>query len=170
MREKSFKDMLPMILGIIAGFIVIAGILALIKHNLESEGQTEPTHGSMMLDTRADRAGEDGNELADLLADREVYFAGIEDAEISDSTEILLENMKENDDILMQYIITDKDTGEVYEETGLIPAGSHIAWVPGKQLKSGSYTLIFHEKPFYPYEGDMIALTQGNNEVTITIQ
>ena len=40
MREKSFKEMLPMILGIIAGFIMIAGILALIKHNLESEGQT----------------------------------------------------------------------------------------------------------------------------------
>ena len=170
MREKSLKEMLPMILGFVMAMVVVAVTLAIFINHVKTRQEAEPTHGSLMLDTRADGSETDSNNLMELLADREVYFAGIEDAQIDSKTEIYLENMKENDDILMQYVITDKNSGEVYEETGLIPAGSHIAWVPGEKLQNGSYTLIFHEKPFYPYEGEMIALTQGNNEVTITIQ
>jgi len=136
----------------------------------EEEVQEEPRTSSLVLDTRA--SGEQTKELslAEILADRQVYFAGIDDVTISRSSVIYLENMPENEDILMQYEIVDKASGVTLETTGLIPAGESISWVPGEQLADGSYTLIFMEKPFYEYQGEYIALTQGNNEVNITIQ
>ena len=174
------------IIGVIAAVIaLVAGMIALVSMNVrkqtersaeteqiirETEMPDNARFGALMVDTRSEKGETDGKSLADILSDRQVYFAGIENAVISHDTAICLENMEENGDILMQYEISDKATGEVLETTGLIPAGEQIAWVPGEQLEDGTYTLIFHEKPFYPYEGEYIALTQGNNEVTITIQ
>ena len=130
----------------------------------------ETKTSALVLDTRASGEAAKETSLAEILADRQVYFAGIDDATIGKSTVIYLENMPENDDILMQYQIVDKGSGEILETTGLIPSGESIPWVPGEVLADGSYTLIFMEKPFYEYQGEYIALTQGNNEVNITIQ
>ncbi len=129
----------------------------------------EPKTGALVLDTRASGEPAEETSLAALLSDRQVYFAGIDDVTISRQSVIYLENLPENDDILMQYEIVNKDTGETLETTGLIPAGERIAWIPGEMLADGSYTLVFKEKPFYEYQGGYFALTQGNNEVSITI-
>ncbi len=185
MYEERQEQNRKMILIFIGGIALIAALCAVVwimtKH---AEGQIteadkavvadlpqaeEPRNVALVLDTRASAEKEEDN-LAELLADRQVYFAGIEDATINRQTVIYLENMKENDDILMQYEITDKDTGEVLETTGLIPSGEHVDWIPGEKLADGSYTLVFHEKPFYEYKGEYVALTQGNNEVAIRIQ
>ena len=174
------------VIGIIAGVIaLVVGIIALFsmkdgkgaardlaeKMPVQDTAVPEPARmGALMVDTRAEKGESDGKSLIDILGDRQVYFAGIENAVISSDTVISLENMEENEDILMQYEITDKESGEVLETTGLIPAGEQVAWKPGEKLKTGTYTLVFHEMPFFPFEGEYVALTQGNNEVTITIQ
>ena len=174
------------VVGALAAIVaLVVGVVALVSMNVKrttaDNVEAEPIVrevtvsesagvGSLMVDTRSEKGGEKRGSLADILADRQVYFAGIENATISRDTVIYLENMEENGDILMQYKISDKATGEVLESTGLIPSGEQVAWSPGEKLKEGTYTLIFHEKPFYPYEGDYVALTQGNNEVTITIE
>ena len=177
---------IAMIVGIIAAFIAMAvGIVGMVSavrkaalmRNMEMETimqdagmPGEAKTMALMVDTRAKSGEKEGGGLIDILTDRQVYFAGLEDAVIAKDTEIFLENMEENGDILLQYEICDKATGEVLETTGLIPAGEHVAWTPGETMESGTYTLSFHEKPFYPYEGEYVALTQGNNEVKITIQ
>ena len=179
MRIAAVTGILASIAGVVVGIIALVS-MAMEKQRArnveierifqEAESPADIGIGSLMVDTRSEKGKGAGGSLADLLADRQVYFAGIENATISQDTVIYLENMEENDDILMQYEITDKETDEVLETTGLIPAGEQVAWTPGEKLKAGTYTLIFHEKPFYPYDGDYAALTQGNNEVVFTIQ
>lgn len=161
-------------IGII-GFVVSGSNLA--SRSTEPEQMIEDLeeadgfrNAALMVDTRAKGSEAEKGSLAELLADRQVYFAGIEDAVISEDTVIYLENLKENGDILIQYEVIDKENGESLETTGLIPSGEHVAWVPGEALEKGTHTLILHESPFYPYEGEYFALTQGNNEVTFTIQ
>ena len=190
-REKMEKyerfSKIAVIVGITAAIVaILIGIIGILversrmqesKVNMdqvfqEVEGnEDEGTKtAALMVDTRAEGGETEEGNLAERLADIQVYFAGIEDAVISEDTVIYLENLKENGDILMQYEITDKGSGETLETTGLIPSGEHVEWVPGKALKKGVHTLIMHESPFYSYDGEYFALTQGNNEVTFTIR
>ena len=103
------------------------------------------------------------------LADRQVYFSGIGDEVLSYDTEIVLDNLPENEDFMMKYVITDMETGETVFETGLIPSGECVKWAPGHSLGEGEHYLNFHIAPYYPSGDQYLPLTSANNEVTLTI-
>ena len=72
----------------------------------------------------------------------------------------------------MVYKIIDKETGDIYEVTDLIPAGEHVEWEPSLILPKGEHTLIFNETPYFKWdesETGYVQLTQANNEVVFTV-
>ncbi len=157
------------IIGLICNAVLmIAGNLS--KKSVEEQIEA---YDRLSLDTRASKESVEENSLAYALADRQVYFSGIEDCDITENTTIYLENDKENEDIFMRYQISDKETGEVYEVTDLIPAGEHVEWVPGECLAKGEHTLLFNQAPFFSWEeaeSGYVPLTQANNEVVVTVK
>ena len=161
-KNTVFKVIVVILLLLL---LILLGALV-IKHKADSEY----AKGGVVLD---DRSNSDPTQqtVNEELANRQVYFSGIDDATISKQTVVYLENLPENGDFLMQYEITDTDTGKVIEKTGLIPSGEHVDWIPGETLEAGEYHLNFREIPYYQIgEDDYMTLTTGNNQVTFVIQ
>lgn len=127
--------------------------------------------GVLLLDDRAVGRGEAAGGKEDALKDRNVYFAGFMDAVLSGSSTVRLENLPQNGDFLLQYIISDKDSGEGVFETDLIPSGQCVLWTPGETLGAGTYHLEFLMVPYYvDGDGNCLALTSGSNEVCYQIR
>ncbi len=122
---------------------------------------------NLYLDSRREEAGEKNKE--DPLADRQIYFSGVGDGLLGYDTEICLENMAENEDFMMKYVVTDLDSGAQVFETGLIPSGEYVAWIPGHELGTGEFHLNFHISPYYPQGDQYLPLTSANNDVVFTI-
>ena len=122
---------------------------------------------NLHLDIRREKA--ENNTPEDTLSDRQIYFAGVGDETLSYDTEILLENLAENEDFMMKYMVTDMDSGLTVFETGLIPSGECVGWVPGHDLGEGEHHLNFHIAPYYPKGDEYLPLTSANNEVTFII-
>lgn len=127
--------------------------------------------GVLLLDDRAVDREETAGGKEDALKGRNVYFAGFMDAVLSESSTVRLENLPQNGDFLLQYIISDKDSGEGVFETDLIPSGQCVLWTPGETLEAGTYHLEFLMVPYYVDEdGNCLALTSGSNEVCYQIR
>lgn len=127
--------------------------------------------GVLLLDDRAVAREEAAGGKEDVLKDRNVYFAGFMDAVLSRSSTVRLENLPQNGDFLLQYIISDKDSGEGVFETDLIPSGQCVLWTPGETLEPGTYHLEFLMVPYYvDGDGNCSALTSGSNEVCYQIR
>lgn len=125
----------------------------------------------LLLDDRAVDREEAAGGKEDALKDRNVYFAGFMDAVLSESSTVRLENLPQNGDFLLQYIISDKDSGEGVFETDLIPSGQCVLWTPGETLEAGTYHLEFLMVPYYvDGDGNCSALTSGSNEVCYQIR
>lgn len=144
---------------------------------LKEETETAPDFykakgGSvLLLDDRAVGREEAAAEKRDALKDRNVYFAGFMDAVLSGSSTVRLENLSQNGDFLLQYIISDQDSGEAVFETELIPSGQCVVWTPGETLGSGTYHLEFLMIPYYvDGDGNCSPLTSGSNEVCYQIR
>lgn len=121
---------------------------------------------NMRVDTRSttEEVIEEGVDLSE----RNIFFAGIEDASIRIGSVIALENLKENEDFLMKYTLYNEEDDLIYE-TDLIPAGQHVNWEPSVNLKPGEHKISFVEQPYLENEGEYIPLTSGRNIVNITI-
>lgn len=125
----------------------------------------------LLLDDRAVNREEAAGGKEDALRDRNVYFAGFMDAVLSENSTVRLENLPQNGDFLLQYIISDKDSGEGVFETDLIPSGQCVVWTPGETLEAGTYHLEFLMVPYYvDGDGNYSALTSGSNEVCYQIR
>lgn len=168
-REPNGKDHKKTALIILLILLVLGlgGVIAYLLTRPKPVQESAPT-GNVMIDTRADSEKE---EASNPLSDRMVHFSGIEDADVNADSVVYLENLPENEDFYMTYKIENADTGEVYEETGLIPSGEHVAWKVGEDItEPGEYHLNFHEAPYWiDPNGNQIALTSGNNQVTFTM-
>lgn len=144
---------------------------------LEKDAETAPDFyeaqgGSvLLLDDRAVNREEAASGKEEALKDRNVYFAGFMDAVLSENSTVRLENLPQNEDFLMQYIISDKDSGECVFETDLIPSGQCVVWTPGEMLEARTYCLEFLMVPYYvDGDGNCSALTSGSNEVCYQIR
>lgn len=125
----------------------------------------------LLLDDRAVDREEVASGKEDALKDRNVYFAGFMDAVLSEGSTVRLENLPQNGDFLLRYIISDKDSGEGVFETDLIPSGQCVVWTPGETLEAGTYHLEFLMVPYYvDGDGNCSALTSGSNEVCYQIR
>lgn len=150
---------------------IFAVLIALIAAGIAVYFATRPAevvdnNANIQIDTRAT----DEEKAANPLANRQVFFSGINDADVNAKTVVYLENLPENEDFYMTYQVEDKDSGEIVFETGLIPAGEHVEWTIGDSLSVGEHNLIFHEKPFWlDAEGNKVPLTSGNNEAVFTV-
>lgn len=170
MTERRLKRIIAAVV-----LIILVGVIVAVAYGAAHATPEEVvnTTGNLIIDTRSSDEKKGTSDLVEALKDRQVFFAGIEDAVITKSTTIFLENVEENEDILMKYDIVDKETGETLESTGLIPAGEHIEWKAGEVLSEGEHTLIFRETPYFPWEeaqDGYVQLTQANNEVILTVQ
>ena len=165
MEKKNNKTVIAVV---IVATIIILGLLGAILYMYTHKPETKSVpQGNMVLDTRSTT---DEAKRENPLASRSVFFAGIEDAAITKTGQIALDNLPENEDFLLKYEITDTETGELVFETNLIPAGERVLWTPGETMEPGTYKLSFLEKPFYKDEdGNFTPLTSGNNVVTIKI-
>ena len=169
MDNKNMKKriVVAIIIAVICNALML-GFGAYSKKSLEKQIDAANTLG---LDTRA-TASKDRTTLDEALKDKQVYFSGIEDTNVTDNTVVYLENAEENEGIYMVYQIIDKETGEIYEITDLIPAGEHVEWMPTEDLYEGEHTLLFIETPFFAWEESetgYVQLTQANNEVVFTV-
>ncbi len=156
--------------------ILFAGMLAGCSSNSkdsarDGEVKTKVSGGqTLILDDRAQEKSEAVEQSQNPLADRNVFFAGYSDATIHRKSTVALENLPENEDFLIRYIITDLNTGEVVFETNLIQSGQCVIWTPGETLKPGVYDLQFLAVPYYmEAEDSFITLTSGSNEVQYTV-
>ena len=59
--------------------------------------------------------------VKEALKNRNVFFVGMDNISAGEDTTVSLENMKDNGDILISYVIQDNSTGEEMFRTYLIP-------------------------------------------------
>ena len=133
--------------------------------------QTENTNSTVFLmDERSIDKKEAMSTMQNPLAGRNVFFAGYADAMLSKTSTVALENLPENEDFLLKYIITDIQNNRIVFETNLIPSGKCVVWTPGESLEVGTYELQFLAIPYYHDENDNFQqLTSGCNEVCYRI-
>lgn len=122
---------------------------------------------ALFIDERATEAVFSSGEG---ISGRNVYFAGIEDAVLYGEGRIALENLKENEDFLMRYRITEKESGKEVFSTGLIPSGQRVYFEPYEVLGPGVYSLLFEEVPYAVINEEYVALTSGSNEVRLELR
>lgn len=157
-------------------FIAFLGIVLAVGHFTgffkKFSGNEEKSAGQEIIvqNLTIDTSAETKSDAAEKLADRNVYFAGINDGPISKGVAIDLVNPKENEDIYLQYTVVDKATGEDVFQTSLIEADKFVSWVPSETLDTGKHELIFKEQPYYQVDQDTwLPLTSGSNTVVIEI-
>lgn len=127
-------------------------------------GQTE---NGLILDPNATDAPKP-NDGSFGLSDRSVFFSGIDNAVVNNSSVVYLDNPEENIDFYMQYKIYENDV-EIYS-TDLIAPGQYVTWEIGGQFSVGEHTLLFTEIPYYQISDDeWMQLTTGVNEVVFTV-
>ncbi len=162
--KKSTRNIIALVINI--AIIAILGIAMYLHFNKKANIPETP----VVIDTRATQISE-VDKVKDKVKDRNVYFAGIDNAVLDMESRVKLENLPENEDFYMSYTVTNDDTGEVVYNTDLIPSGSHVAWIAGETLGKGEFNLSFLATPYViSDEGEAIALTSGNNKVKLTIQ
>lgn len=168
-KKKNRGSLVRIILAVLAAVVTVAVIAAfLVSSKGHGNGETATGQGGLVVDTRATETQKAEPET-DPLAERNVYFSGIEDATISRETVVQLDNREENLDFLLRYEIYDGD-GELVFETDLIPSGQYVEWVPGETLGAGVHTLSFLQIPYYvDGAGEYTSLTQGSCQVTLAI-
>lgn len=103
------------------------------------------------------------------LAKRNVHFAGFNDMTLNKDSIVKLENPIENDDFVMQFIITGSKTKNIVFKSDFIKSGEYVDWKPYNDLGYGEFDVIIAENPYWEYEGEYIPLTVGNNELHISI-
>lgn len=163
--------------GLVVGILALVAILAAVGIFMFMRGRTNSelaqnnginVVSNISVDTRA--TSETNQVIEDSLGNRQVFFAGIEDLDISMTTSVLLENLPENEDILMKYEIYNSETEDLIFETDLIPSGEHVEWVPGRNLDKGEYQITMVETPYYPNGDDTyMPLTVGSNVLSLVL-
>lgn len=172
-EKKTSKSTIAFAVMGAALIVAIAGnAFFYVNRTKASEIATGPSVYNMVIDTSAENLTK-GNEE---LADRTVTFTGIPGGTLSKDSPILLRNSEKNEDIYMQYVVTDDTTGEIVKQTDLIPSGEAVTWIPGETLKAGKYSLTLTQNPFYQVkgedgsEGSWMPLTNGNDHIDIEIK
>lgn len=167
-RGGAGKTIAKIFGGVMLAAVLFVGGALGYKYLIPTQPQQEASNKvqNLIIDTSAGAV----NEASEALADRRVYFAGIQDGAISKSSPILLKNPEANGDIMLQYTIVEEGSEEPIYQTNLIESNKAVEWIPGDYLDLGDHTLIFMEQPYYQTsDGGWLPLTAGNNSVAITI-
>lgn len=168
-KKKTVKKYLPYVIIAILLFLLIGFAVAYLKKPVE-EPVSEVSPGNViMIDDRS----QDKSEIVkkNPLAGRNVYFAGYVDATLNSESIVQLENLPDNQEFLLRYIILNKDTEEEVFSTDYIESGKCVIWNPYETLGTGTYHLKFIAKPCYvDVNGNSIDLTAGSTDVTYIIQ
>ena len=150
--------------------MLLAAALALTACSFEKNTVGQETGGTVFVIDERSKDKSEAVRAENPLAGRNVFFAGYVDATLSSASTVALENLPENEEFLMKYIITDKGTEKVVFETNLIPSGQCVVWVPGETLAVGTYELQFLAVPYYADgNGNFQQLTSACNDVCYEI-
>ena len=166
-KKQARKEIMVVIICIVSIAVFLTWVVWYARTHRRAQPDNSVTN--LVIDTRAT---DEAKKAENPLADRQVYFAGIEDTVVSKTDTIELENLPANEDFVMRYVITDLDTNEQIYETDLIPSGEHVNWTPAETLPPGTYNIAFTEIPFYPTGADdeFIPLTQGRNVIKLIVK
>lgn len=104
----------------------------------------------------------------EIIKDKRISFTGIPDSAIHKNTTVQLQNQKENEDFMMEYLITDESSNLIYK-TDLIRAGEYIEWCPGNYLDFGTHKLQITQQPYCLVDDKWFPITPSTNVVTIAI-
>ncbi len=165
MDEQKRKEILVVVITLVLIAAFFTWIIWYAKTHRKP--QIDNSVSNLVVDTRAT---DEERKKENPLADRQVFFAGIDDSVISKTDTIALENLPDNEDFVMKYVITDLDNNEQIYETELIPSGQRIYWTPGETLPAGTYNIAFTEMPFYQSGDTYIPLTVGRNTIKLVIR
>ena len=150
--------------------MLLAAALALTACSFEKNTAGQENGGTVFVIDERSKDKSEAVRAENPLAGRNVFFAGYVDATLSSASTVALENLPENEEFLMKYIITDKGTEKVVFETNLIPSGQCVVWVPGETLAVGTYELQFLAVPYYADgNGNFQQLTSACNDVCYEI-
>lgn len=166
--SKKSRNIIIVLVAIVV--MLIISCVFLFIHSKNSEQQ----NAALSLDTNAQASASSeaaSDDLSSILADKNISFAGIDNIDDGDkTTAINMPNVAENGDILMQFTITDVDSGKQIYQSGLVKSGEYVQYVPGETYDAGTYTFSITESPFYPYNGKNVPLTSGSNAIRVTIK
>ena len=164
-ENKRNSKLLVVLIGIALLILIVLLMILFYK-------QQEKKPGNLTVDTTATDISEEKEDPLAALKDRQVYFAGYDDLTAGQDTVIELSNLPDNAEILMKYDILDAKTMESIYQTDLIESGLHVSWCPAQDLEPGTYQIIFHQMPYYPYaesDSGYLPLTNASNEITLTV-
>ena len=190
-EKKNFKKV---IMGVVAATVIVGVVLGMSSCKKDGDGNNEtnyqptpiveaentvpeptavPSGGNQVF--IVDENAVDKKDAIEVkknpLSGRNVFFAGYSDAVLTKTSTVALENLPENEDFYLKYVITDKETNTVVYETNLIPSGQCVVWTPGETMEAGVYQLQFLALPYYhDGNGNYQPLTSGCNDVQYTIK
>ncbi len=162
LRENKTLLLAAAVTGIVFGIT-----LGLISDGMAHNATKSPEN--LIADTEATESTET-EEVKEALKDRNVFFAGMDNISADENTIVRLENLKDNGDILISYVIQNNSTGEELFRTDLIPSGHHVDWKPSETLEEGSYDICYVQNPVWQdKDGNYIPLTSASNVATLTL-
>lgn len=132
------------------------------------ESDSESESGDVKSESDAVKSESNSPDLSS-LATRNVHFSGFNDMTLDKDSVVKLENPAENDDFVMQFVITSNKTKNIVFKSDFIKSGEFVEWKPYNDLGYGEFDVIIAENPYWEYEGEYIPLTVGNNELHISI-
>ncbi len=151
-RSNTIKNIVIIILSVLCFFSIVVFTLVFANRHGKAPVKTSINGGASSGKYIDSKAGTVKDVVDDNspLANRYVYYAGLEDSVIKKDTAVYLENLKKNEDIFMAYEVYD-DKGNLVFETNLIPSGEFIRWIPGENFESGEYEFSIKHIPYYGF-------------------
>lgn len=134
--------------------------------NLNKPVETDLSIKNLVIDTSAETLAKGNSQLQE----RKIHFAGLPNGTLGINSSLILRNPASNEDIYIQYIISEASEDEILFESDLIASGKYIEWVPGDVLSVGEHELVITQQPYYQVDGNgWIPLTTGRNTINIEI-
>ena len=160
---KQRKFFFPLVFRL--AVLAAASAVCIVKYSGGKEKGSGTWGGSVRVEA------ETGETEESPLSGRNIYFSGVEDAVIGMDGIVRLENSMDNGDFLMKYDVYETGEGKLVYESGIIPSGESVDWMPGESLGAGEHTLTYLQIPCYPDgEGNYISLTRGSCQAWIKIK
>lgn len=169
--NKNKKGLIIGIVGLLILVVAIAGYFGITKLISESKKDDTFTH-NIQISTETEDVGTIHDNTA------MTYFMGYDIQRLHEGDPIPLSNELNNadDNIYMQYTITDEAGNELYT-SDLIAPGQQYLWVASDYLPVGEHELVFNEQPFKVKdvskdisESNLEALYYIDQNVTVIIE
>lgn len=163
-----------MLYGFTAVIVVLVLVVVALFLRKPEPAQVEApaAQGSLTLDTSQSES--DGSLVDKKEAVTPTFIAtGYYDLALHQNEKMYLvndaENEKEDYTVVIQYTISDTETGEEIFETGLIEPGNSVPFEASAYLSVGEHRVSILEQPYLMEDGEWVPKFSAAQEITITV-